>query len=114
MTSIAASTSASSDDSSYLIYTFRWKNVKGADGYQVRESYKESGYWYTGNATTKYCFYGTGGSDITDIKVKVRAYKTVKGKKKFGPWSKVKKVKVSKKKKTEKKNTKKTKKSKKK
>ena len=104
----------SSDDSTYLIYTFKWKKVKGADGYQVRESYKESGTWYSSNSITKYCFYETGGTDITDIKIKVRAYKTVKGKKKYGSWSSVKKIKVSKKKKiSTKKTTKKTKKTKK-
>ena len=38
----------------------------------------------------KKCSYSEAGSTIGQSKAKVRAYKIVNGKKKYGPWSKIK------------------------
>ena len=77
-----------------VIYTVKWKKVKGAKGYQVRESAKEAGEWFTSTKFTSKCTYKTGGSTIDTFKIKVRAYKIVNGRKKYGAWSKVKTIKV--------------------
>ncbi len=74
--------------------TFTWKKVKGAKGYQVSISQKEFGDWYNERKFTKKRSFSAGGSSISDIRIKVRPYKIVRGKKKFGPWSKVKKYKI--------------------
>ena len=76
--------------------TVKWKKVKGAKGYQISESYKESGDWYNTTSVTNSTSYKTGGSGISEIKIRVRAYKIVKKQKKYGPWSTVKKIKVNK------------------
>ena len=77
-----------------VIYTVKWKKVKGAKGYQVWLSSREAGEWYTTTSFTSKCSFKTGGSSIDTYKIKVRAYKVVKGKKKYGAWSKVKTIKV--------------------
>lgn len=75
-------------------YTIKWKKVSGAKGYQVKESAREMGEWFTSTKYTSSCSYKTGGSSIDTFKIKVRAYKIVNGKKKYGPWSKTKTIKV--------------------
>ncbi len=75
-------------------FTVKWKKVTGADGYQV--SYK------TGKKTKKALVKGAKkvSRKVKKLKskkqytVKVRAYKTVNGKKYWGKWSTAKKVKV--------------------
>ena len=75
-------------------YKLKWSKVHGAKGYQVKESHNEMKEWYTFSNFTKKRSYETGGEIKTTIKIKVRAYKIVKGKKKYGPWSKTKIIKV--------------------
>ena len=71
----------------------KWKKVSGAKGYQI--AYRKMG-------PNKYKYIKTTKTSKTIKKlkskkyhqVKVRAYKTVSGKKVYGPWSKVKKKKI--------------------
>lgn len=75
-------------------FTVKWKKVKGADGYQL--SYK------TGKKTKKVFITGASGvsKKIKKLEsrkkytVKVRACKTVNGRKYYGKWSAAKKVTV--------------------
>ncbi len=77
-----------------VMYTFKWKKVKGANGYQVKLSSREAGEWFNETSYTSGRSFKTGGSSIDTYRIKVRAYKVVNNKKKYGPWSKVKEVKV--------------------
>ena len=77
-----------------VLYTVKWKKVKGAKGYQVKVSSREMGEWFTRSEFTSKKSYTVAGSSIDTYKIKVRAYKIVDGKKKYGPWSKVKTIKV--------------------
>jgi len=74
-------------------YKISWKKVKGANGYQVKINTKDDitmqswsdGSWYKATKKTNYKLYF---SSCYAIKVKVRAYKTVKEKTVYGKWSK--------------------------
>ena len=79
--------------------TATWKTVTGASGYEVMYSTSSK----FSSKTTKTATVKKGSSKKTTIKklakgktyyVKVRAYKTVDGKKVYGAWSSVKSVKV--------------------
>lgn len=79
--------------------TAAWKSVSGATGYEVQASTSKS----FSSKTTKKVTIKKAKSTKTTIKkltkgksyfVKVRAYKTVDGKKVYGAWSSVKSVKV--------------------
>lgn len=74
-----------------VTYTIKWKKVKGAAGYQVKhyESDTTSGKWYTFKVTTKKCKSSDSFSDMYKIGARVRAYKVVNGKKRYGKWSKL-------------------------
>lgn len=81
------------DNCDVVTYTITWKKVSKATGYQVCYMSKEPDdkSWHTENSTTKKTKFSTSFSGIDiKIKAKVRAYKTVNGKKVYGPWSKVK------------------------
>ena len=80
--------------SSGVLYTLKWSKVRGAKGYQVKDTRREMCEWSTYSFLTKKRSYKTGTSDSDIIKIKVRAYKIVNGKKKYGPWSKTKTIKV--------------------
>lgn len=73
-----------------MTYTVKWKKVKGAAGYQVKES--SQGYpgakWWSQKVTTKKKSHSISFSSMYKFKVKVRAFKYVKGKKVYGEWSK--------------------------
>ena len=71
-------------------YTVTWNKVAGASGYQVKISTKEGNWSAYRSIITKKRSYSEAGSSIEQSKAKVRAYKIVKGKKQYGPWSKVK------------------------
>ena len=71
-------------------YTVTWKKVAGASGYQVKVILLDEGKWMSYCITTKKNFYPKAGTTIEQSKAKVRAYKIVNGKKKYGPWSKTK------------------------
>lgn len=71
-------------------YTITWKKVTGASGYQVKVTLLEEGKWNSYCVKTKKCSYSEVGSTIIQSKAKVRAYKIVNGKRKYGPWSKTK------------------------
>ena len=74
--------------------TIKWKKQSGVTGYQI--AYKKSGSW------KMKLVKGASKSSLTVKKlsrkkkysVKIRAYKTIDGKKVFGAWSAVKKAKV--------------------
>lgn len=71
-------------------YTVTWKKVAGASGYQIKVTLLDEGRWQSHYITTKKRSYSEAGSTIGQSKAKVRAYKIVNGKKKYGPWSKTK------------------------
>ena len=72
-------------------YTIKWKKVKGAKGYQVKLSERSDGLdWWTRTYTTRKRSASLGGSSLDAVRAKVRAYKIVNGRKKYGPWSKAK------------------------
>ena len=71
-------------------YTVTWKKVAGASGYQVKVTMLIEGSWKTQYISTKKLSYSEAGSTIQQMRAKVRAYKTVNGKKIYGPWSKLK------------------------
>lgn len=71
-------------------YTVTWKKVTGASGYQIKVTLVNEGRWKSRYITTKKRSYSEAGSTIEQSKAKVRAYKIVNGKKKYGPWSKIK------------------------
>lgn len=71
------------------VYRIKWKKVKGADGYQVcSRDILYNSETYTFYRNQKRCVYEEQfSSDVILLRVKVRAYKIVKGKKIYGPWS---------------------------
>lgn len=77
--------------------TSKWKKEKNASGYQMYISTKKNFKKETYERTYK---KSNTSAKLTGLKkgrtyyVKIRAYKTVKGKKYYGPWSTVKKVKI--------------------
>lgn len=73
-----------------LEYTIKWKKVVGASGYQIKVTVRDEGKWGSKYITTKRCYYREAGTTTDASKAKVRAYKIVNGKKKYGPWSKIK------------------------
>lgn len=77
-----------------VFYKLKWSKVRGAKGYQVKDTRSEDGGWDTSSLFTKKRFYKTGSEIMYTLKIKVRAYKIVNGKKKYGPWSKTKIIKV--------------------
>lgn len=78
-----------------------WKKVSGASGYQVmtggNSSMTVDDTTYTTTGTSRSISY-TRSKSAYKRYFKVRAYKTVKGKKVYGSWSAVKSVSVAKKK----------------
>lgn len=75
-------------------YTIKWKKVKGASGYQVQK-YSRLDKWYKHpTASQKKCSTSIEFSSLFEIKVKVRAYKIVNGRRVYGKWSKMVKKKV--------------------
>ena len=81
-------------NTSGVLYTLKWSKVRGAKGYQVKDIRREMGEWSTFSLHTQKRSYKAGTSNDDIIKIKVRAYKIVNGKKKYGPWSKTKIIKV--------------------
>ena len=96
------------DDECEIVAVTKWKKVKGASGYQVKVGDYEEGsgnkiYWYSawngkkiirkGASKTSFKTNFIYGSDYGFSFVKVRAYKTVNGKKVYGKWSKAVKLK---------------------
>lgn len=71
-------------------YTITWKKVTGASGYQVKVSTKEGTWSPYRYVSTRKRSYTESGSTVQKSKARVRAYKIVKGKKQYGPWSKTK------------------------
>ena len=73
----------------------RWKNISGETGYQISKSTKKAGtnivYTYKTTLGTYKTLNATKGKTYY---YKVRAYKTVDGKKVYGPWSIVKSYKM--------------------
>ena len=76
-----------------MIIKVKFKKVKGAKGYEVKQSDNEFGQWYTQHYYTRKTTITTSGSSVSKSKVRIRAYKIVNGQKKFGPWSKTKTIK---------------------
>lgn len=75
--------------------TLKWKACNGAVGYQVQKYNKASKAWKTvkwkkGQNSVKYKFKL---AENNSVKLRVRAYKPVKGKRRYGYYSKVKTVK---------------------
>ncbi len=75
--------------------TVKWTNINGESGYQISQSTKKS------KTKIVYTYNTTSGKSRTikakkgvNYYYKVRAYKTVGGKKIYGPWSRVKSYKV--------------------
>ena len=75
--------------------TIKWKKIKKAKGYQVKISKKKSGKKVVYKKTTKKKKITSKKLSNGTFYVRVRAYKKLKGKKKYGKWSKAKKVKVN-------------------
>ena len=74
-----------------LEYTVTWKRVAGASGYQAKVEVLDAGEWGPWRIIkTKKCSHSEAGSTVARSKIKVGAYKIVNGKKKYGPWSKIK------------------------
>ena len=73
-----------------------WKKVEGASGYQIRYSLKKkSGYQSILIKKAKAGTYRKSGlKPNKKYYVKMRAYRTVKGKKVYGAWSTVKSIKI--------------------
>ncbi len=73
-----------------------WKTVSGVDGYQVdvcsESSFSKNVYTRTYSSTVYAC--GTKGTSGSTAYFRVRAYKTVDGKKVYGKWSAVKSAKM--------------------
>ena len=74
--------------------TVKWKKVKKAKGYQVKISKKKSGKSVVYKKTTKKRKLTSKKLSNGTYYVRVRAFKKVSGKKKYGKWSKAKKVTV--------------------
>ena len=76
----------------------KWKKATGASGYQITLATNSK--FTKGKKTVTVSGSSSKSKTIKSLKskktyyVKVRAYKTVNGKKKYGEWSKVKKIKV--------------------
>lgn len=72
--------------------TVEWDPVKGADGYEYEtietnlELSEEAAPYYEKEETTE-CYYRTSSANSTEVEFKVRAYKYVNGKKRYGGWS---------------------------
>lgn len=69
-------------------YTISWKKVPGASGYQVYYGQNDNGKWYTGYKNTTKLNFSIGFSHINmNLKAKVRAFRTVNGRRIYGSWS---------------------------
>ena len=73
----------------------KWKKLSKAAGYQVSVSKSKNGKNPVFTKTTKKNAVTTGKLPAGTYYVKVRAYQTVSGSKKYGTWSSVKKVKIN-------------------
>ncbi len=72
-------------------YTLSWNKVPGASGYQVYYGQNDNGEWYTGYSNTTKLNFSLSFSHINmNLKAKVRAFRTVNGKRVYGPWSEMK------------------------
>ena len=78
-------------------FTAKWKKVKGVDGYQIRYSTSRK---FKNKKTVTVKKAKTVKKTVKKLKakkvyyVKIRAYKTINGKKQYSKWSKAKKVKT--------------------
>lgn len=71
-----------------VTYEIRWKKPRYAQGYQVCYKTCENGIWHTSYRTTKSLKFSTSFSHIAmKMKVKVRAYQVINGRRVYGPWS---------------------------
>lgn len=69
-------------------YTISWKKVPSASGYQVYYGQNDNGKWYTGYKNTTKLNFSIGFSHINmNLKAKVRAFRTVNGRRIYGSWS---------------------------
>lgn len=69
-------------------YTISWKRVPGASGYQVYYGQNDNGQWYTGYSNTTNLKFSLSFSHINmNLKAKVRAFRTVNGRRIYGSWS---------------------------
>ncbi|MBR4241059.1 MAG: fibronectin type III domain-containing protein, partial [Eubacterium sp.] len=73
-----------------------WKSVKSIDGYQIQ--YSTSSSFKSGNKTVTVKGYKSTSKTVKSLKakkkyyVRIRAYKTINGKKQYSSWSKSKTV----------------------
>ena len=66
----------------------KWSNIPGESGYQIaRSKYKNKGYSVVKTVSYKYSSYKIKTTRNKTYYYKIRAYKTVDGKKIYGPWS---------------------------
>lgn len=66
----------------------KWSNIPGESGYQIaRSKYKSKGYSVVKTVSSKYSSCKVKTTRNKTYYYKVRAYKTVSGKKIYGPWS---------------------------
>ncbi len=71
-----------------IAYTISWNKIPGASGYQVYSGIQDSEGWYTEYSNTTKCQFTLNFSHInTQIKAKVRAFRTVNGRRIYGSWS---------------------------
>lgn len=71
-----------------VAYTISWNKIPGASGYQVYSGIQDSEGWHTEYSNTTKCQFTLNFSHInTQIKAKVRAFKTVNGRRIYGSWS---------------------------
>lgn len=75
--------------SSYNSITVKWSGVKGAVGYRVYRATSKSGTYSLAAVTTSKSFKNTGLATGTRYYYKIRAYKTVSGKKVYSKYSSV-------------------------
>lgn len=73
----------------------KWKNIYGESGYQIaRSKYSSKKYSVVKTVSSKYSYSKLKTTRGKSYYYKVRAYKTVSGKKIYGPWSSAKKYKL--------------------
>lgn len=68
----------------------KWNNISGETGYQISKSTKNAGTYIVKTVSSKYSATTIKATKNKKYYYKVRAYKTVNGKKIYGPWSYVK------------------------
>ncbi|MDO4557194.1 MAG: hypothetical protein Q4B70_18945, partial [Lachnospiraceae bacterium] len=79
-----------------VTYSISWSKVANATGYQVSFGSNDNGRWYYSNKRTTKLKYSISFSHIdTKLKLKVRPYVTLNGKRIYGPWSTMKSKSVS-------------------